>query len=68
MVNVVGASHEGSLQNARGVAGVFVHDYAKAWRPGRKLGHVTALGDDLESTHVRAWKSAVAYGTAAKET
>jgi 5-(carboxyamino)imidazole ribonucleotide synthase len=68
MVNVVGASHEGSLQNARGVVGVFVHDYAKAWRPGRKLGHVTALGDDLESTHVRAWKSAVAYGTAAKET
>lgn len=68
MVNVVGASREGSPQRARDVAGVFVHDYAKAWRPGRKLGHVTALGDDLASTHVRAWKSAVAYGTAAKET
>lgn len=27
---------------------VHVHVYGKAWRPGRKLGHVTALADDAE--------------------
>jgi 5-(carboxyamino)imidazole ribonucleotide synthase len=32
--------------------GVKVHLYGKAVRPGRKIGHVTALGDDL--TRVRA--------------
>ncbi|HVS67954.1 MAG TPA: 5-(carboxyamino)imidazole ribonucleotide synthase, partial [Mycobacteriales bacterium] len=31
-----------------------VHLYGKAARPGRKLGHVTALGDDLEETRDRA--------------
>ncbi|HVT22026.1 MAG TPA: 5-(carboxyamino)imidazole ribonucleotide synthase [Mycobacteriales bacterium] len=31
-----------------------VHLYGKAARPGRKLGHVTALGDDLEETRERA--------------
>lgn len=31
-----------------------VHLYGKAARPGRKLGHVTALGDDLEETRGRA--------------
>jgi 5-(carboxyamino)imidazole ribonucleotide synthase len=36
-----------------------VHLYGKAARPGRKLGHVTALGDDLEQTRVRA-RTAVA--------
>jgi 5-(carboxyamino)imidazole ribonucleotide synthase len=32
----------------------FVHDYAKAPRPGRKVGHVTALGDDLDEVTARA--------------
>ncbi len=27
--------------------GVKVHLYGKTVRPGRKVGHVTALGDDL---------------------
>jgi 5-(carboxyamino)imidazole ribonucleotide synthase len=31
-----------------------VHLYGKAARPGRKLGHVTALGDDLDETRGRA--------------
>jgi 5-(carboxyamino)imidazole ribonucleotide synthase len=35
-----------------------VHLYGKAARPGRKLGHVTALGDDLEETRARAQKAA----------
>jgi 5-(carboxyamino)imidazole ribonucleotide synthase len=36
-----------------------VHLYGKAARPGRKLGHVTALGDDVEETRERA-RTAVA--------
>lgn len=68
MVNVVGASAPGSLTAAREVAGVYVHDYGKTWRPQRKLGHVTALGDEPTSPHVRAWNSARAYGTSSQET
>jgi 5-(carboxyamino)imidazole ribonucleotide synthase len=34
--------------------GVKVHFYGKQVRPGRKIGHVTALGDDLASTRARA--------------
>lgn len=36
-----------------------VHIYGKAARPGRKLGHVTALGSDIEETRERA-RTAVA--------
>jgi 5-(carboxyamino)imidazole ribonucleotide synthase len=67
MVNVVGGSAPGSLASARNVEGVFVHDYGKSWRPGRKLGHVTALGDEPVTPRVRAWKGARAYGTVTRE-
>jgi len=67
MVNVVGSLAPGSLEAARHVEGVFVHDYGKAWRPGRKLGHVTALGEEPDRPHVRAWESARAYGTITRE-
>jgi 5-(carboxyamino)imidazole ribonucleotide synthase len=67
MVNVVGASEPGSLDAARAVANTYVHDYGKSWRPGRKLGHVTALGDEPTGPHVRAWNSARAYGTMTQE-
>ena len=67
MVNVVGADLPGSLDAARSVRDTFVHDYGKSWRPGRKLGHVTALGDEPVSPHVRAWNSARAYGTVTRE-
>ena len=67
MVNVIGSDAPGSLDSAQGIEDVFVHDYGKTWRPGRKLGHVTALGDDATSAHVRAWKSARAYGTSTRE-
>ena len=33
---------------------VRVHLYGKSARPGRKLGHVTAYGDDLEQVRARA--------------
>jgi 5-(carboxyamino)imidazole ribonucleotide synthase len=35
-----------------------VHLYGKAVRPGRKVGHVTARGRDLERTRDRAWRAA----------
>ena len=49
-------------------AGAHVHDYGKSWRPGRKLGHVTVVGDDAHAAHVTAWESARAYGTGTRET
>jgi 5-(carboxyamino)imidazole ribonucleotide synthase len=35
-------------------AALKVHLYGKEVRPGRKIGHVTALGDDLDETRARA--------------
>jgi 5-(carboxyamino)imidazole ribonucleotide synthase len=67
MVNVVGADEPGSIERASDVAGAHVHDYGKAWRPGRKLGHVTVVGDDAPAAHVTAWESARAYGTRTQE-
>ena len=50
---------------ARGLAveGAHVHLYGKSARPGRKLGHVTACGDDPELVRARAWSAAIALGT-----
>ena len=67
MVNVVGADQPGSLEGARATPDVVVHDYGKAWRPNRKLGHVTSVGDDPATVHVRAWQGALAYGTSTEE-
>jgi 5-(carboxyamino)imidazole ribonucleotide synthase len=33
---------------------VKIHLYGKGWRPGRKVGHVTALGEDPVSVRARA--------------
>ena len=33
---------------------VKIHLYGKGFRPGRKVGHVTALGDDLPLLRARA--------------
>ncbi len=68
MVNLVGGERTSSLRAALDVPGAYVHDYGKSWRPGRKLGHVTALSDDARSAHVTAWESARAYGTQTQET
>jgi 5-(carboxyamino)imidazole ribonucleotide synthase len=38
--------------------GVKVHLYGKAVRPGRKIGHVTVVGDDLAQVRARAVKAA----------
>ncbi|MEV0581847.1 5-(carboxyamino)imidazole ribonucleotide synthase [Nonomuraea sp. NPDC050310] len=38
---------------------VKVHFYGKEVRPGRKIGHVTALGDDLDTVRAKARHAAV---------
>jgi 5-(carboxyamino)imidazole ribonucleotide synthase len=38
--------------------GARVHLYGKQVRPGRKIGHVTVLGDDLTSVRARATRAA----------
>ncbi|MEU4421870.1 5-(carboxyamino)imidazole ribonucleotide synthase [Actinoplanes sp. NPDC024001] len=38
--------------------GARVHLYGKQVRPGRKIGHVTVLGDDLERVRARAVRAA----------
>jgi 5-(carboxyamino)imidazole ribonucleotide synthase len=38
--------------------GIKVHLYGKQPRPGRKIGHVTALGEDMEQTRERARRAA----------
>lgn len=43
---------------ALALPGVHVHLYGKAARPGRKLGHVTVTGDDLDPARQRAGQAA----------
>jgi 5-(carboxyamino)imidazole ribonucleotide synthase len=62
MVNVLGGSVE-DLVTQRAVAlaeepDVKVHLYGKSVKAGRKVGHVTAYGDDLDDVLARARRSA----------
>jgi 5-(carboxyamino)imidazole ribonucleotide synthase len=58
MVNILGTDKAQLYSAYRHVMAryprVKVHLYGKAPRPGRKLGHVTVVGDDLESLRERA--------------
>ena len=47
-----------NLPAALAVPGVRVHLYGKAARPGRKVGHVTALGAEMNEARGRALKAA----------
>ena len=53
MINILGGPTEGSTTDRYSAAfaahpTVKTHNYGKAPRPGRKIGHVTALGDNLD--------------------
>ena len=51
MVNLLGPDHALDARQVPAALAdprVHVHLYGKAWRPGRKLGHVTALGDTTD--------------------
>ena len=58
MVNVLGGEHPDLYSSYLHVMahdpGVKVHMYGKAVRPGRKIGHVTVGGDDLDDLLERA--------------
>ncbi len=62
MVNVLGGEHPDMYRAYRHVMardpGLKVHMYGKDVRPGRKIGHVTVSGDDLESLLARAHHAA----------
>lgn len=62
MVNVLGGSVE-DLDAQRAVVlervpDVRIHLYGKSVKPGRKVGHVTAVGDDLPDVIARARRAA----------
>ena len=65
-VNVLGRADgfdpAAGLQAALAVPGAAVHLYGKTPRPGRKLGHVTVLGDDSDEVRARARAAAAALG------
>jgi 5-(carboxyamino)imidazole ribonucleotide synthase len=66
MVNILGGDvsdmHRGLLHCMARDPELKVHFYGKQVRPGRKVGHVTAYGDDLEQVRERA-RHAAAYLT-----
>ena len=66
MVNVFGGPASGSLSDRypavmRDQPTVKVHNYGKQTRPGRKVGHVTATGDDLDTAVFEARAAAAAF-------
>ncbi|WP_021009930.1 5-(carboxyamino)imidazole ribonucleotide synthase [Agrococcus pavilionensis] len=66
MINVIGGPASGSMTDRYRAAlhahpDVKVHSYAKATRPGRKVGHVTAIGDDLDEVAYRARAAAAHF-------
>lgn len=69
MVNVLGPA-DGSdpgdrVARALAVEGAHIHLYGKAPRPGRKLGHVTALGADADAAlHAARAAARILEGTA----
>ncbi len=48
------------LPEALAIEGVHVHLYGKRPRPGRKLGHVTAIGDEMELAREMAQRAEAA--------
>ncbi|HWI31354.1 MAG TPA: 5-(carboxyamino)imidazole ribonucleotide synthase [Microbacterium sp.] len=65
MVNILGGPAEGALDDRFAAAmaahpSVKIHTYGKAPRPGRKVGHVNAAGDDLDDLVYQA-RAATAF-------
>ena len=62
MVNIIGGDCDDLYPAYRHVMardpGLRVHVYGKQVRPGRKVGHVTVVGDDLDDLLARAHHAA----------
>ncbi|WP_448003812.1 5-(carboxyamino)imidazole ribonucleotide synthase [Agromyces bauzanensis] len=66
MVNILGGPEEGTLADRydEALAGhptVKLHNYGKEPRPGRKVGHVTAIGDNLDDVVYEARAAAAVF-------
>lgn len=62
MVNVLGGTSENRYPAAlQDQPGAKVHFYGKDPRPGRKVGHVTTVGDDLDDVVFRARAAAAHF-------
>lgn len=66
MVNILGGPVDASLADRYAAAmaehpTVKIHNYGKASRPGRKVGHVTAVGDDLDAAAYEARAAAAHF-------
>ncbi|WP_460774795.1 5-(carboxyamino)imidazole ribonucleotide synthase [Microbacterium sp. GXF7504] len=66
MVNILGGPSSGAMTDRfeaalEGRPRAKVHTYGKAPRPGRKVGHVTAVGDDLDEVAYEARAAAAAF-------
>ena len=66
MVNILGGPAEGTMADRYPAAfgeqpTVKVHNYGKAPRAGRKIGHVTAVGSDLDSVTYQARATAAFF-------
>ncbi|MEU7987479.1 5-(carboxyamino)imidazole ribonucleotide synthase [Streptosporangium canum] len=63
MANLLGGDDPGIFSRYEHVMahdpGIKIHFYGKEVRPGRKIGHVTALGTDLDEVRARARHAAV---------
>ncbi len=66
MINVFGHEHladpESAIPVALEVEGAHIHWYGKGSRPGRKLGHVTTIGETLAETTSVAKRAAAQLG------
>lgn len=73
MVNLLGGSRDdlaaGAAEALAADDALAVHLYGKSVRPGRKVGHVTLVGDDLEDLLARAHRAerTIIDGTPAQE-
>lgn len=57
MVNILGTDPQNNWSTVKEAEalGAYGHNYGKReWKKGRKHGHVTVLGDDVEETLARA--------------
>lgn len=67
MVNILGGPSDGGLTDRfadamRAHPSAKIHTYGKAPRPGRKVGHVTVSGDDLDDVVYEARAAASYFG------
>jgi len=65
--NEAGEDPRSRLPEALAIPGAHVHLYGKEARPGRKLGHVTVCGMDMEDVRERARRAAAILGAALPE-